>query len=141
MLIMAVSLSCDETSAAVLRGGREVLSDVISSQIAIHQKYKGVVPGDSVKMPHAVYSCRGTGGGTKGGNRMERYRCRGCYRGTGFGGRTPGRRIFGKGLSYSLGVPFVGVHHIEGHISANFITNKRLNPRLWRLSFQVGTAI
>ena len=44
MLIMAVESSCDETSAAVLRGGREVLSDVISSQIAIHQKYKGVVP-------------------------------------------------------------------------------------------------
>ena len=44
MLIMAVESSCDETSAAVLRGGREVLSDVISSQIAIRQKYKGVVP-------------------------------------------------------------------------------------------------
>lgn len=138
MLIMAVESSCDETSAAVLRGGRDVLSDVISSQIAIHQKYKGVVP-EIASRCHtqciaavAQEAIQGAGIAWKDIDAVA------VTAGPGLVGGLLVGVSFAKGLSYSLGVPFVGVHHIEGHISANFITNKQLEPPFMALVVSGG---
>lgn len=138
MLIMAVESSCDETSAAVLRGGREVLSDVISSQIAIHQKYKGVVPEIASRCHTQCIAAVAQEAVQRAGIAWKDIDAVAVTAGPGLVGGLLVGVSFAKGLSYSLGVPFVGVHHIEGHISANFITNKQLEPPFMALVVSGG---
>lgn len=138
MLIMAVESSCDETSAAVLRGGREVLSDVISSQIAIHQKYKGVVPEIASRCHTQCIAAVAQEAVQRVGIAWKDIDAVAVTAGPGLVGGLLVGVSFAKGLSYSLGVPFVGVHHIEGHISANFITNKQLKPPFMALVVSGG---
>lgn len=138
MLIMAVESSCDETSAAVLRGGREVLSDVISSQIAIHQKYKGVVPEIASRCHTQCIAAVAQEAVQRTGIAWKDIDAVAVTAGPGLVGGLLVGVSFAKGLSYSLGVPFVGVHHIEGHISANFITNKQLEPPFMALVVSGG---
>ncbi len=128
ILILAIESSCDETAAAVVKNGREVLSNVISSQIALHTVYGGVVPEiasrkhiekineviqEALDQAHAQLSQMDAIGVT-------------------YGPGLVGALLVGvaeaKAISYATGIPLVGVHHIEGHISANYIECRELEP-------------
>lgn len=121
LLILGIETSCDETSAGVVRGGREVLSNVIYSQIEIHKRYGGVVPeiasrkhieaiGDVVAkaLENAKVSLEDVDGIA-------------VTYGPGLVGALLVGLSYGKALSYAGNKPLIGVNHIEGHISANYI--------------------
>lgn len=127
-ILLALESSCDETSAAIVADGRTVLSNIISSQVPIHQKYKGVVP-EIASRCHTQCIAAVTEEAVRGAG-LE-YGDIGAVAVTSGPGLVGGLLVgvsFAKGLAFSLGVPVIGVHHIEGHISANYITNKQLEP-------------
>ncbi len=127
-LILAIESSCDETAAAVVKNGRKVLSNIIASQIDLHTLYGGVVPEiASRKHTEAINQV------------VEEALKEACVTlkdidaiavtyGPGLVGALLVGVSFAKALSFASGIPLVGVHHIEGHISANFIENKELEP-------------
>lgn len=126
--ILAIETSCDETSAAVVVDGREVLSNIISSQIDIHTEFGGVVPevasrkhieAISQVVDEALRNAKLT---------FEDIDAIGVTYGPGLVGALLVGLQYAKGLAYSLGIPLIGVNHIEGHISANFIEYKELEP-------------
>lgn len=126
--ILAIESSCDETAAAVVRNGREVLSNVISSQIEIHKLYGGVVPEiASRKHIERINQVVAQAMEDSGMNFSELDAIAVTY-GPGLVGALLVGVAHAKALSYSLGLPLVGVHHIEGHISANYVENKELEP-------------
>ncbi|MEX1377940.1 MAG: tRNA (adenosine(37)-N6)-threonylcarbamoyltransferase complex transferase subunit TsaD [Eubacteriales bacterium] len=127
-IILAIETSCDETSAAILKDGRDVLSLVISSQIKEHQKYGGVVPEVASRkhmenISSVVNSCLKEAGKT-----FEDIDAIAVTKGPGLVGALLVGVSYAKGLALSLNVPFVGVHHIDGHISSNYITHRELKP-------------
>lgn len=128
ILTLAIETSCDETSAAVVRNGREVLSNVISSQIDLHKKFGGVVPEvasrkhvenvniviqEALNVAHVELKAIDQIGVT-------------------YGPGLVGALLVGvstaKAMAYALKVPLIGVNHIEGHICANYIEDKTLTP-------------
>ena len=126
--ILAVETSCDETAAAVVENGREVLSNVISSQIALHTLYGGVVPEIASrkhieKINQVMAEALSQAG--KGLSDMDAIAVT-------YGPGLVGALLVGvsaaKAVSFASGIPLIGVHHIEGHISANYIENKELEP-------------
>ena len=117
-LILSIESSCDETSAAVVKDGREVLSNIIASQIDTHKKYGGVVPEVASRMHIEVVN----------GVVMEALEEAGVTYGPGLVGALLVGLQYAKGLSYSSKKPLVGVNHIEGHICANYIEHKDLKP-------------
>ncbi|MBR4528834.1 MAG: tRNA (adenosine(37)-N6)-threonylcarbamoyltransferase complex transferase subunit TsaD [Lachnospiraceae bacterium] len=126
--LLAIESSCDETAAAVVRNGREVLSDIISSQIDIHTLYGGVVPEiASRKHVEAVVPCveqaLREAGVTLSGLDGVAVTC-----GPGLVGALLVGVSFAKAFAYSAGLPLVGVHHIDGHISACYIEEPSLEP-------------
>jgi N6-L-threonylcarbamoyladenine synthase len=126
--ILAIESSCDETAAAVVVNGREVLSNVISSQIDIHKKFGGVVPEvASRKHIEAVSAVVQEALDTANINFKDIDAVAVTY-GPGLVGALLVGLQYAKALAYSLNVPLIGVNHIEGHISANFIQYKELEP-------------
>ena len=126
--ILAIESSCDETAAAVVKNGREVLSNVISSQIALHTQYGGVVPEiASRKHIEKINQVIGTALWEAGMTLSEMTAVAVTY-GPGLVGALLVGVAAAKALAYGAGLPLVGVHHIEGHISANFIENPGLEP-------------
>ena len=126
--ILAIESSCDETAAAVVRNGREVLSNVIFSQIDLHTLYGGVVPEiASRKHIEKINQVIGQALGEAG---MEL--CNIDAIAVTYGPGLVGALLVGvsaaKAISFATKIPLVGVHHIEGHISANFIEHKDLEP-------------
>lgn len=126
--ILAIESSCDETAAAVVKNGREVLSNVISSQIALHTLYGGVVPEIASrkhieKINYVIQEALDDAGVTLSGIDAI---------GVTYGPGLVGALLVGvaeaKAISYAASLPLVGVHHIEGHICANYIENKDLEP-------------
>lgn len=126
--ILGIESSCDETAAAVVRNGREVLSNIISSQIAIHTEYGGVVPeiasrkhlekiDEVISLALQVASCS-----------FSDIDAIAVTYGPGLVGALLVGVAEAKALAYALQKPLVGVHHIEGHVSANYIENKELTP-------------
>lgn len=128
VLILAIESSCDETAAAVVKNGREVLSNVISSQIDIHTLYGGVVP-EIASRKHI--------------EKIDQVVCKALEEaevtwdditaiavtyGPGLVGALLVGVSYAKSLAWALKKPLIGVHHIEGHISANYIENKELEP-------------
>ncbi|MDD3368921.1 MAG: tRNA (adenosine(37)-N6)-threonylcarbamoyltransferase complex transferase subunit TsaD [Lachnospiraceae bacterium] len=128
ILILAIESSCDETAAAVVKNGREVLSNVIYTQIALHTVYGGVVP-EIASRKHiekinqviraALDEARVT---------LQDITAIAVTYGPGLVGALLVGVSEAKAISFATGLPLVGVHHIEGHISANFIENKDLEP-------------
>ena len=128
VLILAIESSCDETAAAVVRNGRTVLSNIISSQIDLHKLYGGVVP-EIASRKHIE----------KINQVIEEALCEAdCSLddidaiGVTYGPGLVGALLVGvaeaKAIAYARNLPLIGVHHIEGHISANYIENKELEP-------------
>lgn len=128
IIILAIETSCDETAAAVVKNGRTVLSNVISSQIALHTLYGGVVPEiasrkhiekinqvikEALEEAHMTLSDMDAIGVT-------------------YGPGLVGALLVGvaeaKAISFAMKKPLVGVHHIEGHVSANYIEHPELAP-------------
>ena len=128
ILILAIESSCDETAAAVVKNGREVLSNVISSQIALHTLYGGVVPEiASRKHMEAIDGVIQTAL-QEAGTTLEEIDAVGVTYGPGLVGALLVGLAEAKALAFAAGKPLVGVHHIEGHICANYIENKDFEP-------------
>lgn len=128
ILILAIESSCDETAAAVVKNGRTVLSNVISSQIALHTLYGGVVPEIASrkhieKINQVIEEALREAGVT-----LEEIDAIGVTYGPGLVGALLVGVAEAKAISYAAKKPLVGVHHIEGHVSANFIEHKELEP-------------
>ncbi|SFA93534.1 tRNA (adenosine(37)-N6)-threonylcarbamoyltransferase complex transferase subunit TsaD [Clostridium frigidicarnis] len=127
-LILAIETSCDETSAAVVKNGREVLSNIISSQIYIHTKFGGVVPEVASRKHIEVINEVVEEALEKAGVTLEEIDAIGVTYGPGLVGALLVGLQYAKGLAFASKKPLIGVNHIEGHISANFIEHKDLNP-------------
>ena len=128
MLILGIESSCDETSVAVVKDGREVLSNIISSQIDIHKLYGGVVPEiasrNHVKNIVNVYSEALKVAGVT----LKDIDAIAVTYGAGLLGALVVGVNFAKALAYATNKPLIAVNHIEGHIAANYITHKELEP-------------
>ena len=127
-LILAIESSCDETAAAVVKNGRTVLSNVISSQIDIHTLYGGVVPEIASRKHTERVNQVVTEGLKQAGVGLEDVDAIAVTYGPGLVGALLVGVSFAKGLAFASGKPLVGVHHIEGHICANFIDHPELEP-------------
>ena len=126
--ILAIESSCDETAVAVVKNGREVLSNVISSQIALHTVYGGVVPEiASRKHIEKINYCIETAL-HEAGRKLQDMDAIAVTYGPGLVGALLVGVSEAKALSFATGIPLIGVHHIEGHISANYIENRDLKP-------------
>lgn len=128
VITLAIESSCDETACAILKNGREVLTNIISTQIETHKKFGGVVPevasrkhieNIDVVVQQALEEAK-----------LEFVDI--THIAVAYGPGLVGALLVGvsyaKALSFSLGIPFVGVNHIEGHLSANYIADNNLKP-------------
>lgn len=126
--ILAIESSCDETSAAVVLNGREILSNVIASQISTHEQYGGVVPEVASRMHIEAISGVVEEALLKENITLEKIDAIGVTYGPGLVGALLVGLQFAKGLAFASKKPLVGVNHIEGHICANYIQHKDLKP-------------
>lgn len=128
IITLAIETSCDETSCAVIKNGREVLSNIISSQIEIHRKFGGVVPEVASRkhieninliIQQAMDEAKIT---------FDDIDLVGVTQGPGLVGALLVGISSAKAIAYALNKPIIGVNHIEGHICANYIEHKDLEP-------------
>ena len=126
--ILAIESSCDETAAAVVRNGREVLSNIISSQIELHKLYGGVVPEIASRKHIEKINPVIREALAEAGMKLEDMDAIGVTYGPGLVGALLVGVAAAKAISYAKNIPLVGVHHIEGHVSANFIEHPDLEP-------------
>lgn len=128
VLILSLETSCDETSCAVVKNGREVLSNIISTQIDIHKKFGGVVPevasrhhleNISIVIDEALKKALLT---------LDNINAIAVTYGPGLVGALLIGLSTAKSIAYAKGIPLIGVNHIEGHIYANFIEHQKLVP-------------
>ena len=128
IITLGIESSCDETSVAVVKNGREVLSNVINSQIDIHTQFGGVVPEIASRKHVENISNVTTEALKEAGITFDDIDVIACTYGPGLVGALLVGVSYAKGLSYALKKPLVGANHIEGHIAANYVTNKDLKP-------------
>lgn len=138
ILILAVESSCDETAAAVVKNGRDVLSNVIYSQIALHQEFGGVVPEIASrkhieKINQVIEQALQEAGVT-----LPEITAIAVTYGPGLVGALLVGVSAAKAISFAADIPLVGVHHIEGHISANYIEHQELKPPFLSLVISGG---
>ena len=128
ILILAIESSCDETASAVVKNGRTVLSNIINSQIDIHTEYGGVVP-EIASRKHIENINPVIEMALKEANvTLDDITAIGVTYGPGLVGALLVGVAEAKAIAFAAKKPLVGVHHIEGHISANYIENKDLEP-------------
>ncbi len=121
ILVLAIETSCDETSAAVVKNGRDVLSNVISSQIDVHKRYGGVVPEIASRKHIENISAVVDEALLKANTSFKDMSCIAVTNGPGLVGALLVGVSYAKALSFALGTPLTAVNHIEGHIYANFL--------------------
>jgi N6-L-threonylcarbamoyladenine synthase len=126
--ILAIESSCDETAAAVVKNGRDVLSNVIYSQIALHTLYGGVVPEIASRKHIEKINIVITDALKEAGMTLDEMDAIGVTYGPGLVGALLVGVAEAKAIAYARHKPLIGVHHIEGHVSANFIEHKDLEP-------------
>ena len=126
--ILAIESSCDETAAAVVENGRLVLSNIIFSQIELHKCYGGVVPEIASRKHIEKISQVITSALTEAGMALQELDAVAVTYGPGLVGPPPVGVSAAKAICFAAGLPLIGIHHIEGHISANYIENKDLEP-------------
>ncbi len=128
VVVLAIESSCDETAVAIVKNGREVLANIVSTQIDIHKKFGGVVPEIASRnhvdnITYVVDEAL-----AKAKLKLENIDLIACTYGPGLVGALLVGMSTAKAMAYALKKPFLGVHHIEGHIAANYITHKDLKP-------------
>ena len=128
MKVLAVESSCDETSVAVVKDGREVYSNVIASQIDTHKKFGGVVPEIASRQHVEAINTVLKEGLDQAGLKLEDIDIIAATKGPGLIGALLVGLSAGKALALATGKPFVGVNHIVGHVCANYISFKGLEP-------------
>ena len=128
VVILAIESSCDETAAAVVKNGREVLSNVISSQIDLHTLYGGVVPEIASRKHIERVNQVIDEALDKAGMALSDMDAIAVTYGPGLVGALLVGVSAAKAIAYAAKKPLIAVHHIEGHISANYIENKELEP-------------
>ena len=125
---LGIESSCDETSVAVVKNGREILSNIIDTQIPIHEKYGGVVP-EIASRNHIEAISRVTKKAIEEAKiSLKEIDAITPIYGPGLVGALLVGLSYAKALSFAINKPLVGVNHIQGHISANYITYKDLKP-------------
>ena len=129
ILTLGIESSCDETSVAIVKNGREVLSNIIDTQIPIHEKYGGVVP-EIASRNHIEAISRVTKKALKEANiALNQIDAITPTYGPGLVGALLVGVSYAKALAFATEKPLVGVNHIQGHIAANYITYKELEPQ------------
>lgn len=128
IITLAIETSCDETSCAVLKGGRDVLSNIISSQIDIHKKFGGVVPEVASRKHIENINIIIQKALDQANINFDDIDLVGVTQGPGLVGALLVGISSAKAIAYALNKPIVGVNHIEGHICANYIEHKDLEP-------------
>jgi len=138
MLGLVIESSCDETSVSILRGGRQVLANIVSSQIEIHKEFGGVVPEIASRhhvsnIAYVVEEALEVANVT-----FKDLEFIGVTYGPGLIGALLVGVSYAKSLAYALNIPIVPVHHIEGHIAANYISHPELKPPFMALVVSGG---
>lgn len=128
IFILGIETSCDETSVAIVKNGREVLANIISSQIPIHQKFGGVVP-EIASRQHVLEILPVLDKALQKANiTLKDIDAVGVTYGPGLVGALLVGVSAAKGLAFALEKPLIGVNHLEGHVFANFIEYPQLEP-------------
>ena len=138
---LGIESSCDETSVSVVKNGREVLSNVINSQVPIHEKFGGVVPEIASRNHTEAISSVTKKALEEAGVTFDDIDSICVTQGPGLVGALLVGVAYAKALSYALNKPLVPVNHIEGHIAANYITYKDLKPPFLCLLISGGNTI
>ena len=141
ILTLGIESSCDETSVSLVKNGREVLSNVINSQVPIHEKFGGVVPEIASRNHTEAISSVTKKALEEAGVTFEDIDSICVTQGPGLVGALLVGVAYAKALSYALNKPLVPVNHIEGHIAANYITYKDLKPPFLCLLISGGNTI
>lgn len=127
-LILGIETSCDETAAAVVKDGREILSNIISTQIEIHKKFGGVVPEIASRKHLEIVNAVVAEALERANVTFDDIEAIGVTYGPGLVGALLVGVSAAKALAFALDKPLIPVHHIRGHICANFIEHKKLEP-------------
>lgn len=128
MNILAIESSCDETAAAVIEDGRKILSNIVYSQAELHSQYGGVVP-EIASRKHVEAICEVTEKALQeAGIKKEELDAIGATCAPGLIGAVLVGANFGKSFAFGLNKPFIPVHHIRGHIAANYLAYEKLKP-------------
>lgn len=128
VIILGIETSCDETSAAIVKNGREILGHKIASQIDLHKQYGGVVPEIASRKHVEVINPLIDETIKEAGLSLDEMDGVAVTYGPGLVGALLVGVATAKALAYGLSIPLIGVHHIEGHISANYIVHRELAP-------------
>lgn len=128
MLVLGIESSCDETAAAVVEDGRSVLSSVIASQVEEHKIYGGVVPEIASRRHSEAIVGVVNEALSQSGKALSQLDAIAVTYAPGLIGALLVGVNFAKGLSFSTGLPLVPVHHLRGHIAANYLTTPQLEP-------------
>lgn len=128
VLILSIESSCDETSVAIVKNGREVLSNIVASQIEIHRRFGGVVPEVASRNHVTAISNIYEEALREAGVSADKLDAIAVTYGAGLMGALLVGVNFAKGLAYSLDLPLIAVSHVHGHIAANYISHPNLEP-------------
>lgn len=128
LTILAIESSCDETAVSVVRNGREVLSNVVASQIEIHRRFGGVVPEIASRNHLMAISNLYEQALKSAGVKAEELDAIAVTYGAGLVGALLVGINFAKGLSYALKKPLIAINHVHGHIASNYISHPDLKP-------------
>ncbi len=138
MLIMGIETSCDETAAAVVRKGREILSNVVASQESIHSEFWGIVP-EIASRKHIEVIIPVIKQALKDAQiKLQDLDAIGATYGPGLLGSLMVGLTAAKGIAYSMKLPFIGINHLKAHLYANFISYPNLSPPLVGLIISGG---
>lgn len=129
-LILALETSCDETSAAVVRGGKHILSNVVSSQIDVHERFGGVVPEIASRKHVETITLIMEQAVRESGYRLRDMSAIAVTQGPGLVGALLVGIVAAKSLALALDIPLIGTHHIAGHIYANELVHDLVYPSI-----------
>lgn len=128
ILVLGIESSCDETSISIVKNGREILSNVVATQIDIHARFGGVVPEVASRNHLLEIDTVLKNALAQAGKTLQDIDAIAVTYGAGLVGALMVGVNYAKALAFSLEIPLIAVNHIKGHISANYLTNKDLQP-------------